>query len=126
MKTAIVTDRFISLSSGCAPLLRTCDFIDRYQARILDISESTLLLTIGNRWSLPWIRTFTLVPVRVTVQILPQGELTPEQNQWIRAQQYCTINVTIEQGSIVPRRTSEFEETARQLIRSLRHCLLAC
>ena len=123
-----LTDRFVSLSVGSTLFLKTCGFVEAYDARILDVADGSLRLRIGNRWyERILLGTSEQKPIEITFKfrdVDDEAERDAARHQRPQAR-YSAIEVVIRPASLTWSHES-FQDAARRLMFDLRSYFMAC
>lgn len=123
----ILADRFVSMSVGGTLVLKACGFIEDQQARILNVTESSLRVRTGHEW---YERLLSgrrrRKPMEVVLEIHPlMDQDDPARASSPFPDRYCVIEARIVAGSRSWSQ-AEFAEESRRLLWRLRSCFMAC
>jgi|GEM_PF-2237037 hypothetical protein len=119
-----VGDRFVSLNVGNTLILKACGFIDDFQARILDVSETRLNVRIGAVWYRRLFNPRLPRQIDVDLQIERDVESRLAPVRQFSASSYCTLSVQLR--PVGPGWNQEqFHQAARRLLWTLRGHFMA-
>ena len=124
----VLKDHFVSLSVGSTLVLKACGFIEDYQARILDVSETSLRLRTGGEWYETILsRGQRKKGMEISLQIrrLDESQRQSATYSGRPASRYCVI-----EASLFPATgrwsQAEFTEASRRMLWALRSHFMAC
>lgn len=109
-------------------MLKACGFIEDHQARILDVSETSLRLRTGGQWYetiLPGGQRKKGIEISLQIQRLNEDQRQSEAYSGRPASRYCVI-----EASLIPATgrwsQAEFTEESRRMLWALRSYFMAC
>ena len=119
-----VSAQMVSLNVGGTLLLKACGFVEEHQARLMDITENSLTIRMGDSWlQRTWGKSGTIPTMEIHLEF---GDIT-NKAKTDRVPHATSNLINVELRATSRSWTNEmFEDASRRMLWLLRSHFIAC